>query len=325
MLRTPAPLSRALGITNMHSAICFHNFKLAAAYFDKILPIGGYLPSSADVLRSGNEWIPREYLVELTWNIDDSMPMNEHHLLGMLTGIGISLAGFAGFDPREAQISGNFTSVANAYLANVRNKEGISFRERVAYISTELNLNSPAILIPSTDDCSAQVHGGSGDLALILSGAPILDVSAASWDQIVHLRRDKESQTKLQRLRAFLIEKYAGKPISFVEDDLAQRIDAHDRAARKHGFTTCAGVFTTLLDARNLQAAAALGLSAGYLAGLGAGVAATALLEVSNVALEIARRAHALRDWKEGHELAYLIETRTTLPNGEHTRQSSDT
>jgi hypothetical protein len=295
----------------MHSVVCFQNFKLAAIYFDKILPIGGVELVSGDVFRSGNEEIPRELLPELTgfdggWSDGPARP-----LLAFLSGISVSLSTVPGGHGLGALSSADYSAAASAYLTNYVDEDGYSYRERIADVASMLGLRSAGVLLPSMGNDDSRGAAAS-DLALILSGAPILDVSDVPWTQVSELRADSDSRRKLQRLRSFLLEKYVGKSLSFIEDDLSQRIDAHNRAAKKHGFDLRSGALATLLDARNIQTAAGLCLSVGYLAGIESGVAAAALLEVSKVTLEIGRRMHALKDWKDGHELAYLLEVKSS-------------
>ncbi|NRF68994.1 hypothetical protein HLB44_18530 [Aquincola sp. S2] len=136
----------------------------------------------------------------------------------------------------------------------------------------------------------------------------LINTASASWEQIIEVRQDGESRRRLQRLRAFLDEKYAGKSLAFVEDDLASRLDEYDQARRKHGFDTATGSLSALVDAQSLQAAASAGIATALLGGPWVGASSAAIVELGKVAIEFAKRKRAMVDWQASHPLAYLVE-----------------
>jgi len=98
----------------------------------------------------------------------------------------------------------------------------------------------PAAMLsgPSTTEYPESVE----DVALTLSRLRMIDISKASWKQVVELRKDANARQKLRRLRLFAADNYSGKNLAYIEDDLSRRIYDYEEEARRWGFeTTYAG------------------------------------------------------------------------------------
>jgi hypothetical protein len=85
------------------------------------------------------------------------------------------------------------------------------------------------------------------DPALTISGLSLIDTSRMDWRQILEMRRDKQSIRKLRRLRLFMQEKYDGKDLEFVREDIHQRIEDYNEVAKTWGATVGEGALTMLL------------------------------------------------------------------------------
>jgi len=117
-------------------------------------------------------------------------------------------------------------------------------------------------------------------------------------------------------LRLFFYENYAGKSPSFVTDDLLKRLDDYEAARKKHGFEAVTGSLSAILSATNLTSAIGAGLAAALFGGPSVGVGTAAIVEAGSFAIELSKRAYAVRDYEKGHEFAYLIDAKKRLKTG---------
>lgn len=155
-------------------------------------------------------------------------------------------------------------------------------------------------------------QGGSSsqsDPSITLSRLNLIDANEADWRQIIEIRKDVHSHRKLARLRLFVHSNYSGRSFAYIEDDLSRRLDEYEQVTKKFGFKTTLSSVSMLLDAKALQTSAGAGLIAGLFGGPIAGLSAAAAIEVGKIAVHIAEKRHELKDWKAGHELAYIFET----------------
>jgi hypothetical protein len=67
------------------------------------------------------------------------------------------------------------------------------------------------------------------------------------------------------------------------------------------------------LDAKSVQAAAATGIAAAFVGGPLAAVSSAVFVELGSVALEFSRKRFAIREFENGHDLAYVIEAQKAL------------
>lgn len=205
------------------------------------------------------------------------------------------------------RINGNL-DVRQMYLDDMP-MSGVSIREHISKIARAVGCESSSVLIPQGyDELNGNVYS-----SICLSGLRLIDVSKASWEQIVELRRDTESVKKLRNLRLFFFNNYQGRSVSYVADDLAKRIDDYDRVRQGMGFESVLGSLEVLLNSKALHAAATAGLIAGFLGGPVVGVSSAVLLELSAGALSFAKRRQAISNFESAHDLAYVIKLRETF------------
>jgi hypothetical protein len=160
--------------------------------------------------------------------------------------------------------------------------------------------------------CEADYGVGSSDvLVAALDGLAIIKEGDLTWEQVVEFRSDLDAKAKLRRLRHWLDSTMVGKPVSFVRDELAIRLDDYDWALRKHGIKTATGVVTDFLDPKFLASVA--GSYAGMaLAGaeFWAAVGATGAL-LGRLTVSVTTRLLDLKDLRRtDSEVAFVHELR---------------
>lgn len=215
-------------------------------------------------------------------------------------------------DTDSAEALSQYEKLRRSYLANDEVPGHPPIRAIFQDYARSLGFEDICVSVPAR----AAVAAASADPSLTLSQLKLIDTAAADWRQIIELRKDKDSHQHLIRLRLFMHSNYTGRPFAFIEDDLARRIHEYQAAARKHGFRTVLSSLTVLLNAKDLQASLGAGLVAGLFGGPVAALGTGLAVEVGQIAVHIAERVHEMRDWRSGHELAYLIETQAKLATG---------
>jgi hypothetical protein len=294
----------------MRSVVCFSDLKSAALYFDRVLPVAlrQFSGTGSGLVAKFPENIPAEALINIVFDRKPESKDERYKLFGQIVD---EWADFANRVQRyrtarhESSASDDYADLHHAYLQNSAVDGDLPVRKHFDQFATSLGIRSTAVLLPSdiTADSST-----CDDPVVRMAGLSLIDVTSASWEQILELRRDSEARVRLQRLRSFLCDKYTNKSLAYMEDDLSQRISEYDRVSRKHGFELVTGSIAALLDSSNIQAAAATGMGAALLGGPWLGVSAAAFIELGKMSLEFAKRRRSIVDWQASHELAYVIE-----------------
>lgn len=92
------------------------------------------------------------------------------------------------------------------------------------------------------------------DMTISFTGIPIIDTKRIKWDTIIDFRNNIDSRNKLRNLRLFLFTNYEGKSRAFIEDDLSKRLDDYNHTCREYGFETKISIISSVLDSKNIQA-----------------------------------------------------------------------
>lgn len=122
-------------------------------------------------------------------------------------------------------------------------------------------------------------------LVTSLSGISIIDTTALKWDQILSVRSDPSAALKLRRLRSFFEEKYRGRSLRQIEDDLLTRIEDYNLVVKEHRLQTVSVVLDQFMSSK-----AVLIAGAGALAAALVGAQPTAaVLSASGVSVELGR------------------------------------
>jgi hypothetical protein len=300
----------------MQTAVCFNDLKQAALYFDRVIPValvsmrgtGGY-----GLVIEFPEPISQDTLLNLVFDRPLSLNVDRWEAFGhfmekwQLLQDDIAPYRIAHHSIRDEP---SYINLQNAYLQNAHLPDRISLREHFKKYANSLGITDASVLLPSK---SADAGELNEDPIIRLSGMKLINTETASWDQIIELRKDKAARGDLQRLRTFFSTNYDGKPRPYIEDDLQNRLDDYERISKKHGFETLTSSIGVLLDSTNLTSAAAAFTAATLYGGPIAGLTSATALEIGKISLEIAKQKRSMKDWKESHDLAYVINARKTL------------
>lgn len=290
------------------NAVCFESLKSAALYFDSVIPVAFQSlqgrGEGVDVMFKLPEEIPGEALVHLVFGVTPTSNREKWTLLGRY--IDAWEAFQKAIRPSLGRFSNaNYDDVKAAYLQDSAIGSNSSVRAEFGKLAEALGKQYSTVLVPD----SAEVERQDTYACLVLSNIPLVDTARMSWEQILELRKDPEARAALRNLRLFFYSNYNGKPSSFVADDLARRLDEYSSTRKRMGFESITGSISALIEAKSVQSAAAMGIAAGLAGGPIIGLTSAALLEVSGMALEFAKRRFAITEFEKHHDLAYLIQT----------------
>jgi len=154
--------------------------------------------------------------------------------------------------------------------------------------------------------------GNSETMIAAIDGAQVVDESRLAWEQVIEFRKDTEARLKLRRMRLWLDSNFADKPIAFVSDSIATKLEDYEWALKKHGMSTVVGTFSELVDTKLLTSAAVAtaGLAAGG-AGLWAALGGVGIIAGKAVA-SVTKKMIDLGDIRRGpnSEIAFVHELR---------------
>lgn len=297
---------------NSHNAISFGNLKQAAIYFDRVLPVAFRCLRTTErgVVIDVPEEAPIEAVSQLIYGENEPdwkiMLYLEHHWSPFIVRIGKHLS-----RPMDSMDPELYGEVKGLYLNNHVTAKSGSVRADFAQFASKLGFSYSSLLLSGENTPKSAVS----DIytTITMSNVPLIDVSNASWEQIMELRRDPDARRKLRRLRLFLYENYVGKEKAFIEDDLAQRLDDYESSRRSLGLRATTSVLSVVFDAKALQASVAAGIAAALFGGPVAGLASATAVECGKIAIEIAKRQQEVHDLQQGHDLAFIIDATMKL------------
>ena len=154
-----------------------------------------------------------------------------------------------------------------------------------------------------------------GDMDVILmamGNLKIVDEEKITWEQVLELRKDKESKAKYKRFLHWLNKEMLGKSQAFIEDEIAIKLEDYESALNKHGIKTVLGTIEEVLDGKYIfEASAAIGGFSlaghpilGFLTGAG--------IFVGKVGLKLAQISLDLNDIEKGmnSDIAWVYEAK---------------
>jgi hypothetical protein len=290
------------------AAICFGDLKQAALYFDRVLPVDlrriRGQGSERDILVDIPEEMPARALVELVFGVLSPNKQEGWRLLGSFIDRWDEFR-----KTLHSAAYGAHDDLPYLYRTDAVDHRGGHVRAAFRSFAETLGIPDSAVLLAeeSTDVSEWDYH------MLSLQKVPLIDTRAATWEQIVELRRDESARRRLRNLRLFLTDTYQSKSRAYVEDDLERRLDEYDATRKQLGLSSTIGTLSLVLDSKTLHSAAVVGLSAALLAGPLAALLSAGAVEVGRLALELAERRAAIKNYEQDHPLAYVVQAQRTL------------
>ena len=194
-------------------------------------------------------------------------------------------------------------------------------RARVRWLAAAVGNELQIPVMPAYESSMARDSDYQlGDHQILIPVLTDLDIASnelLEWPQIIEFRSDKDAQKKYRRLVHWLDAEMVGKPLSFIEDEIALKLEDYLYAMRKHGVKIVLGSISSVLDWKHLTAAVATSLSAGVLTGDALwGALAAGAITIGKVGVHVAQSALSLDDVRRGpgSEVAFVHEV-TKLVN----------
>jgi len=277
------------------AAIAFHSPKIAALCFDRIW--AGAKPD-----------IPKSIAFRTASSLETG--------LIFLTALLLSLdeAADQGHNvERYAELVGN---AVLGLLPDVDFAEIPSIDQYSKIISDAIGQEYALSVVPvysSTAQRDREYHAGERSAVVaIIENVPVISEADLQWEQVLEIRRDIIMLQKLRKFTHWLDKDMIGKPLSYIEDEVAVRLDDFRDASRAHGIKTTLGVLQL-----TLETPAVFGGTA-YLAKIGAAVSqewaliAGAAMAMAAVSVHIAQQMLNIRTQRANTagEIAYVVELR---------------
>lgn len=157
--------------------------------------------------------------------------------------------------------------------------------------------------------------GNQVALVSIVENLSIVDEEQLTWPQIADFRRDKEAQTAYRRFVHWLDKDMIDKSVEYVTDEVAQRLEQHEWALRKHGINTVIGNLSSTINPKSLIATSSAGVAVNLIAGMPIWSLLTAGgLLVGHAALSMTRAIVERRDVEmTRREVAYVQQIKMRL------------
>jgi hypothetical protein len=195
--------------------------------------------------------------------------------------------GFRGATPLEIQLLTLFTiglnirqigDVVQSMLINMQAfalfwekigaKPGDERRTREVFtrgLADELFVHRGVTATPSYDserERNLVYQPGSYDVIVAsITHVPVVDENTLSWEQVVELRSDKESRKRFRRFVHWFDKELVGRPVSFISDEINERLEAYRSAVKKHGVSTTLGTLSSILDSKLFIGGSVAGIS----------------------------------------------------------------
>ncbi len=296
-----------------------NNPKNAALFFDYTVPVSPSLAGnnilgnvSMSILKSilPTEFqVPETYqmyvdlLIGYTSNVLLSMHLSQIHSFDSFTNYRfdnmVSEEAFEMFLKNSQEIISNYY---NSDAGFTHLNESIIFIDIL--MSHAYNYILPSM--QSLPDISSY-----NSVSIQLTQLPLIDTTNAPWEQIIEIREDKNSISKLRNLRLFFHKNYSGKDKNYVEDDLSKRLEDYKNTVDGWGFETMTSSMTLLsTSASTFGSALVLALTGQPLE---VALASGLCVGIGNISLHIAKEKKKLSVLQRDHPLAYIIDAKEKL------------
>jgi hypothetical protein len=169
----------------------------------------------------------------------------------------------------------------------------------------------------SADACSTDYGVGETEtIVTVIENLGIINEGGLNWQQVMDFRNDRDAKMKLRRMRLWLDSVLVGKPLSYVTDAIAIKLDDYEWALKKHGIETITGSLSGLLDFRFLSGTSAAIAGLAVAGGPSWAAIGTAGLLLGRVTLSVTTKLLDLKDRKRGrgHEVAFISELKKLAP-----------
>lgn len=112
----------------------------------------------------------------------------------------------------------------------------------------------PVIPIYNSEDDRVREYqeGKRKVIVAIMENLGIVYEFALTWEQVLEFRKDMEARKKYRRFLHWLDKEMIGKSQSFIEDEIAIKLNDYEESLKKHGIRTFLGTMSEILDGKYL-------------------------------------------------------------------------
>jgi hypothetical protein len=117
------------------------------------------------------------------------------------------------------------------------------------------------VVYPTDEDMNRQYEPGNKPTVIAtLAGVLAPEPGHLTWEQVLELRHDEASRKAYRRFVHWLDAEMVGKSPAFIADEIGSKRDAYERALKKHGVKSIAGVLSRMFEPKWVASATAAGL-----------------------------------------------------------------
>lgn len=180
-------------------------------------------------------------------------------------------------------------------------------------ISEALSKNFAVTATPVYESMEAfnqQYQPGRADVVIAaLDRLAVVREDRLTWPQVEEFRADPEAKRRVRRLFHWLDSELTGKDSAFIADEIAERIEAYERALKKFGVETAIGSIRTVLQPEYLKGLGAASAALALAGGPSWAVLGAMAIVVGEVAVSVLTRAVDLSELRHQHaEIALVTE-----------------
>jgi hypothetical protein len=177
--------------------------------------------------------------------------------------------------------------------------------------------NKGALSVPFFDDSDPFLQflhqGQSEALEIKLSNIGVIDHSRLDWGQVMEIRKDADSISKLRRLRLFMTEKYNERTADYIRDDLLLRVYDYEQACKKHGLELVISSISKTLDSKSILGTLAASAASTLATDLTGGILSGIAIQIGQLAINVAEKRLAFESNKNNSEIAYLMDIKRRI------------
>ncbi len=274
-------------------AICLECPKTAALFFDRVWSIPGFETGPyKDIMAYGATDAEIAFSLLVVW--------------------------LASKDPSQ-----EFATLSSCSLSTKEQLQGLfPLTQKIPvarFLAESLNDQMDVSAVPVYSSASKRDNDfGTGHRAALvwsIRNIQLIREDKLEWSQVREIRNDTEARTKLHRLINWMVSEMAGQPASFIESQLAAKLDDYEWALKKHGIQCLTGVLSSIIDPKFLATSAATVAALSLTVDRLVSAISVASLAFARVTLEASKSMLDLKDKNRNSfpEIAYLHEIRKKL------------
>ena len=133
-------------------------------------------------------------------------------------------------------------------------------RQSAKSFSQKYNINVSTQFSSSEIQSKLFQEGDKEIIVATMDNLQIVDEEKLTWEQVIELRNDKQSQAKYKRFIHWLDKEMVDKSQSFIQDDIAIKLEDYEKALKKHGIKTIIGTLKEIINSKIFLAGTASNL-----------------------------------------------------------------